>query len=220
MSRNRFAAQRAAIGDGQDAIEAASALFVGMGGLGCPAALYLCRAGIGRATVVDPDVVELSNLPRQVLFRDGDVGRRKVEAARSALAPTPCAMHACFLDSSNAANLVEGHSIVLDGTDDPAARYVLDAACREAGVPWIHGSLRGTEGQVATFLPDGPAYADVFPSPPEPEDCAMGILGPVAGVIGTRMAVEAVRVLIGKAEPALHHYDALTGTWDTVRLSR
>ncbi|MBV8593657.1 MAG: molybdopterin-synthase adenylyltransferase MoeB [Caulobacteraceae bacterium] len=193
-------------GPGQQALKRARILIVGVGGLGCPAALYLAAAGVGRLGLVDPDTVSLSNLQRQGLFATEDEGLAKVDAAAAALRRlnphVDIGAHAVEFTSANAAELVAGHDIVLDGTDDFATRFLLNAACVAAKRPLVTGALGRWTGQVAVF--EGrPCYRCLMPEiPPDIETCAaVGVIGALAGVIGSMMALEAVKLLTGAGEP-------------------
>lgn len=196
---------------GQARLCAARVLMVGAGGLGCPASLYLAAAGVGRLTLVDPDVVELSNLQRQVLYTVEDVGSPKVAAAAarlSALNPlVEIVAHPVALSPDNVDALVADHDLVVDGTDSVAIRHLVNQACRRAGKPWIFGSVYQFEGQVSVFLPDegAPCYACLYPEEPDadfaPNCAAGGVLGVLPGVVGTLQAVEALKLLAGIGEP-------------------
>lgn len=224
-------------GPGQQKLKAARVLIVGAGGLGCPAALYLAAAGAGVLALADPDKVETSNLHRQVLFGQADVGRSKVLAAGQAL--TELNPHAEIealpmrVDDSNARDLVEAYDLVLDGTDDFATRFAVNAACHAAGRPLVSGAIGRWSGQVAVFesgLTKGRPLAERKPCyrclvrdvPPDVETCeAVGVLGALAGVVGSLMAVEAVKTITGAGETLsgrLMIYDALAATSRTVTL--
>lgn len=197
-------------GPGQRRLGAARALVVGAGGLGCPALAYLAAAGVGALGVLDDDVVSLSNLQRQILFATADVGRPKVEAAAAALgrinphvAVEPIALR---LTEANAAGLVAGRDVVLDGSDSFATRYAVNAACVAAGAPLVVGAMSQWEGQVALFDParGGPCYACVFPEAPAaglaPSCAEAGVIGALPGVIGSMMALEAIKLLTRAGE--------------------
>ncbi|MGE0142051.1 MAG: molybdopterin-synthase adenylyltransferase MoeB [Planctomycetota bacterium] len=200
-------------------------LIVGAGGLGSPAALYLAAAGIGRLRVVDFDVVDRSNLQRQILHADDRVGQPKVDSAArtlSALNPSievePLRVR---LAPDNVEALLRGCDVVLDGTDNFATRYLVNDACVRLGIPNVHGAIHRFEGQVSTFWPAcptrrGPCYRCLFPAPPPPElapNCAeAGVLGVLPGVIGTLQAVETIKLILGIGEPLVGRmvwYDAL-----------
>ncbi|HEY2177764.1 MAG TPA: ThiF family adenylyltransferase, partial [Caulobacteraceae bacterium] len=191
-----------------------------------PAALYLAAAGIGALTLIDPDVVEVSNLQRQVLFDTADVGTAKVEAARrrlAALNPHVAVSGACVsLTEANAAELLAGHDLVLDGTDDFATRLAVNAACVGAGVTLVSGAIGRWTGQVGVFA-GRPCYRCLVPEiPPEAETCAaVGVVGALAGVIGSLMALEAIKLIARAGEPLVGRLlilDALSAETRTVTL--
>jgi molybdopterin/thiamine biosynthesis adenylyltransferase len=224
-------------GPGQQRLKAARVLIVGAGGLGSPAGLYLAAAGVGAIGIADPDAVALSNLQRQILYGTRDVGRHKALAAaerlgelnpRVELEPLPFA-----LTAANAAEVVAGFDLVLDGTDDFVARFAVNAACYNGGKVLISGALGRWSGQVAVFsagLTRGrpleqrrPCYRClVRDMPPDAETCTVaGVVGPLAGVIGAMMAVEAIKLIAGGGKTLsgrLMLYDALEATARTVAL--
>jgi len=212
-------------GQGQQALNAARVLIVGVGGLGAPAALYLAASGVGRIGLVDADVVALSNLQRQVLFTTADVGRPKTDAAAeqlSALNPhVEITAHPVMLTPGNAAGIIAGYDLVLDGTDDFETRFAVNAACVALGKPLVSGAIGRWSGQVGLF--EGrPCYRCLVPeTPPDAETCAVvGVVGALAGVIGAFMAMEAIKQITGAGHTLsgrLLVYDGLTGD---VRVSR
>jgi molybdopterin/thiamine biosynthesis adenylyltransferase len=213
-------------GPGQQALKRARVLIVGMGGLGAPAALYLAAAGVGGLGLVDADHVALSNLQRQVLYTSGDVGRGKVEAAAERLlALNPDIVietHGVRLTSANAADLIGAYDLVLDGTDDFATRFAVSDACVKANKPLISGALGRWTGQVGVFS-GKPCYRCLTPeAPPDVETCeAVGVIGALAGVIGSMMALETVKLITGAGEALtgrLLIYDALAAESRTVRV--
>jgi molybdopterin/thiamine biosynthesis adenylyltransferase len=213
-------------GPGQQKLKAASVLIVGAGGLGSPAALYLAAAGVGALFVADPDVVDLSNLQRQVLYAEGDVGRSKAEAAADRLAAlNPHIFVAGYqgaFDSSTADELAKGVDLVLDGTDNFSVRYEVNAACVRHRKPLISGAIGRWTGQVGVFGGQ-PCYRCLVPEiPPDAETCvAMGVVGALAGVVGSMMALEAIKLITGAGEPLLGRlmiYDALSAETRTVRV--
>ncbi|MEO8113069.1 MAG: molybdopterin-synthase adenylyltransferase MoeB [Phenylobacterium sp.] len=213
-------------GPGQQRLKAASVLIVGAGGLGAPAALYLAAAGVGTMILVDPDVVDRSNLQRQVIYTEEDVGRPKAEAAADRLAALNSHIFVAgydgALDDGNADELVEGVDLVLDGTDDFATRFAVNAACVRAGKTLVSGAIGRWTGQVGVF--EGrPCYRCLVPEiPPDAETCvAVGVVGALAGVVGSMMALEAVKLVARAGEPLagrLLIYDALAGETRTVRI--
>lgn len=189
--------------EGQARLARICILVIGAGGLGCPVSSYLVGAGIDRLLLVDPDRVEESNLHRQPLYRMGDVGRLKVEAAREALAAYNPGVEvealALRLAPDNVAELVAQADIVVDAADSFAATYVLSDACREAGKPLVSASIVGTAGYVGAFCGRGPSYRAVFPEmPTRAADCATaGVLGPAVGTIGLLQAQMALLLALG-----------------------
>lgn len=214
-------------GPGQQKLKAASVLIVGAGGLGAPAALYLAAAGVGTIVLADPDEVDRSNLQRQVIYAEDDLGRPKVEAAADRLAALNphvfvAGFHGAF-DVESADRLVEGVDLVLDGTDDFGVRFCVNAACVRHGKPLVSGAIGRWTGQVGIFGRQ-PCYRCLVPEvPPDAETCvAVGVVGALAGVIGSMMALEAIKTLIGAGEPLagrLLVYDALAAETRTVRVA-
>ncbi|AEG44957.1 HesA/MoeB/ThiF family protein [Isoptericola variabilis] len=218
----------------QARLASARVLVVGAGGLGSPVLQYLAAAGVGTLGVLDDDVVEESNLQRQVLHGAGDVGSPKTASAAAALRTlrpdVRVVEHGVRLDASNARSLMEAYDLVVDGCDTFATRYAVSDAAVALGLPVVWGSVLGWDGQVAVWwsaAPDGLAltYPDVFgPAPSEEgETCATaGVLSPACGVVGATMAVEAVKLLTGTGDVALGRllvYDARTSTWNAVELT-
>ena len=209
----RYARQRVLRGfgvAGQQRLAGAHVLIVGVGGLGAPASMYLAAAGVGAMTLVDTDTVDASNLHRQLLFGTGDIGRAKLDAARDRLLDINPLVHLASrdtrLDAGNALELVAGHDIVIDATDNFPARYAINDACLTLGIPFIYGSVARFHGQVTVFAaPDGPCYRCLFPEPPAPGSvlsCAEeGVLGVVPGIIGLHQATEAIKLLTGIGSP-------------------
>jgi molybdopterin-synthase adenylyltransferase len=213
-------------GPGQQKLRSARVLVVGAGGLGSPAALYLAAAGVGVVGLCDPDTVALSNLQRQVLFDTADVGRLKVDAARDRLAAlnplVQVEAHALAVTAENAADVVSGYDLVLDGTDDFATRFAVNAACVAAGKPLISGAIGRWTGQIGIFA-GRPCYACLVPeTPPDAETCvAVGVVGALGGVVGSIMAMEAIKRIAGAGEDLegrLLIYDGLAAEARTVRL--
>lgn len=196
-------------GAGQQKLRAARVLVIGAGGLGSPVIAYLAAAGVGTIGIVDDDDVALSNLQRQVIHRSGDVGRAKVESAADFVTAlnshVAVERHRVRLDGANAAGLLAGYDLVVDGSDSFATRAASAAAARAAGKPMVFGAVSMFDGQVTVFLADGPQFADLFPNPPDDADLpsceAVGVLGAVTGVIGTLMAMEAIKLITGVGEP-------------------
>ncbi len=196
-------------GAGQQRMQAARVLVVGAGGLGSPVIAYLAAAGIGTIGVVDNDTVGLSNLQRQIVHRTEDAGVGKAESAGrfiGAINPfVKVVPHAVRLNAANAAGLLSDYDIVIDGTDNFDTRRVVAAAAEAARLPLISGAVSMWDGQVTVFAPGGRRFADLYPITPDAEDLpsceAVGVLGPLTGVIGTLMAMEAIKIITGSGEP-------------------
>lgn len=214
-------------GPGQQRLKAARVAIVGMGGVGGPAALYLAAAGVGTLRLIDDDAVGLSNLQRQIAFATPDLGRAKVEAGAEALTALNPHVHvetvAERLTAETAARLIEGCGLVIDGTDDFAARFAVNAACVAAGIPLVSGALGRWSGQVGVFA-GRPCYRClVAETPPDAETCArVGVVGALAGVVGSMAALEAIKLITGAGEPLtgrLMLYDGLAGGARTVAVA-
>ena len=217
---------------GQRALRRARVLLVGTGGLGAPAALYLAAAGVGTIGLVDFDVVDLSNLQRQVLFTTPDVGAPKVAVARERLERlnpgTTVVPHELRLDASNALDVIGGYDVVLDATDNFPTRYLVNDGCVLLSKPYVYGSIYRFEGQVSVFdARRGPCYRCLFPEPPPPDlvpSCAEGgVLGVLPGVIGTLQATEAIKLVLGLGEPLVGRllmYDAAAMEFRELHLAK
>ncbi len=197
---------------GQQRVRAARVLLVGAGGLGSPAALYLAAAGTGTLGVVDDDVVDVSNLQRQVVHTTAAVGAPKADSAAAAVrALNPdveVVIHRERLTAANALGLLEGWDVVVDGSDNFSTRYLVNDACVMLGLPLVHGAVLGLNGQVGVFdAARGPCYRCLHPAPPPPgsvPSCAQaGVLGVLPGVIGSMQAAEALKLVIGGARPLI-----------------
>jgi adenylyltransferase/sulfurtransferase len=218
--------------DGQARIGRARVLVVGLGGLGCPAALYLANAGVGHLLLNDFDKVDVTNLPRQILFTPADIGREKAAIAAERLGASNPAVQATAiggrLDEQTCARAIADCDAVLDCTDNFPSRWAINRACFAAGRPLVSGAAIRFEGQVAVFRHDrsgGPCYRCLYGEDDENlEDCAgQGILGPVAGVVGCMMAIEALKILAGLDSGLagrLWLYDGLAGASRTVTIPR
>jgi molybdopterin/thiamine biosynthesis adenylyltransferase/rhodanese-related sulfurtransferase len=199
--------------EGQTRLKNARVLCIGAGGLGAPATLYLAAAGIGKIGIVDADVVELSNLQRQILYSEADLGRLKVEAARERLQGMNPDIEICLhperFKAENAMRIVAQYDVVIDGTDNFPTRYLSNDVCFWQKKPNIYGSILRFEGQVAVFAPHlgGPCYRCMSPTPPTPglvPTCAEGgVLGALPGIIGTFQALECIKLITGLGQPLL-----------------
>ena len=217
---------------GQAKLLGSRVLLVGAGGLGSPAALYLAAAGVGTVGIVDYDVVDLSNLQRQVIHTTDRVGEKKVESARrtiGALNPDVTVIaHDEMLVAGNVAALIAGYDAILDGTDTFETRYVLNDAAVAAGIPVVHASVFRFEGQLTTFIPyEGPCYRCLYPTPPPPElapGCSVaGVLGVVPGIMGLLQANEILKLLLGMGNTLagrLILFDALETEFTELTLRR
>jgi molybdopterin/thiamine biosynthesis adenylyltransferase/rhodanese-related sulfurtransferase len=219
---------------GQERLARARVALIGTGGLGSPAAMYLAAAGLGWLTLVDDDIVDRSNLQRQILHTDARVGRKKVESARSTLnALNPhvtIATRDARLSAANAESLVGEHDLVIDGADNFPTRYLLSAACQRLRIPLVYGAVHRFTGQVSVFDPrrdDSPCYRCLFPEPPSAADapnCAeAGVLGVLPGIIGLLQASEAIKLILGIGTPLVGRllcFDALAATFRELRLPR
>jgi sulfur-carrier protein adenylyltransferase/sulfurtransferase len=218
--------------EGQRRLKAARVLLVGTGGLGSPLGLYLAAAGVGTLGLVDFDRVDESNLQRQVLYGQSDVGRPKVEAAAERLADVNphvrTVLHPVRLDSSNAREVIAGYDLVVDGSDNFPTRYLVNDACVLAGKANVYGSIFRFEGQVSVFWgARGPCYRCLFPEPPPPglvPSCAEGgVFGVLPGIIGALQANEAIKLILGVGEPLLGRlllFDALRLEFRELRLRK
>jgi adenylyltransferase/sulfurtransferase len=217
---------------GQRRLKESSILLIGTGGLGSPAGMYLAAAGIGRIGLVDYDVVDFTNLQRQILHGTSSLGQRKVESGRRRLFDINPAIQVDAYDepftSESAFRIAEGYDLILDGTDNFPTRYLVNDLCVLTHRPNVYGSIFRFEGQVSVFWADkGPCYRCLFPEPPPPglvPSCAEGgVFGVLPGTIGTLQATEALKLLLGIGEPligTLLLFDALAMTFDRVRLRK
>jgi molybdopterin/thiamine biosynthesis adenylyltransferase/rhodanese-related sulfurtransferase len=218
--------------EGQFKLLDSKVLLIGAGGLGSPAAFYLAAAGVGTLGIIDADVVDDSNLQRQILHNTERIGQYKAESARQTLtALNPDVKVEVYLerlDETNVQRLVDEYDVIIDGTDNFPTRYLLNDAAIIANKPVVHGSVFRFEGQVTVFKPyDGPCYRCLFPEPPPPAlapSCSeAGVLGVLPGIIGLLQAVETIKLLLGLGEPLVGRlltYDALSGEFNELRLFR
>lgn len=222
--------------DGQKRLKNARVLVIGAGGLGAPTLLYLAAAGVGTIGIVDFDIVDESNLQRQVIHGVADVGRPKAQSARESIAAinplVSVRLHEFRLDSSNAVDLFGQYDLILDGTDNFATRYLVNDAAVLAGKPYVWGSIYRFEGQVSVFWEDAPGgrglnYRDLYPEPPPPgtvPSCAEGgVLGIVCASVASVMGTEAIKLITGIGESLLGRlmiYDALEMSYRTVKIRK
>ncbi len=218
--------------EGQERLKAARVLVIGAGGLGSPAGLYLAAGGVGRLGLVDFDAVDETNLQRQVLYGQSDVGRPKLEAARDRLTDVnpliDLVLHEERLTSANAFDILGDYDVIVDGSDNFPTRYLVNDACVLADKPYVYGSIYRFEGQVSVFPgAGGPCYRCLFPEPPPPglvPSCAEGgVLGVLPGVIGSLQASEAIKLVLGIGEALVGRllvYDALSSDFRQLRLEK
>lgn len=217
---------------GQQRLAAARVAVVGAGGLGSPVLAYLAAAGVGALTVIDPDVVELTNLHRQVLHDEASVGSPKVGSAAAAVTAlnreVAVTGHAVAIDDANAGELLAGHDVVVDATDSFAARYAANDACVALGIPVVWAAIDRFAGQISVLWAGrGPCYRCLFPAPPPPGSVATcaeaGVLGALPGVVGSVQAIETLKLLLATGQPLLGRmqcYDALAATWSQLPVGR
>jgi sulfur-carrier protein adenylyltransferase/sulfurtransferase len=217
---------------GQKRLKNAKVLVVGAGGLGSPALLYLAAAGVGTLGIVEFDVVDSSNLQRQIIHGQSDVGRSKAESARDSIKETnpfvQVNLHELRLDSSNVLDVFRDYDLILDGTDNFATRYLVNDAAVLLGKPYVWGSIFRFEGQVSVFWDEyGPNYRDLYPEPPPPgmvPSCAEGgVLGVLCASIGSVMVTEAIKLITGIGEPLIGRlmvYDALEMSYRTINVRK
>lgn len=218
--------------DGQRRLKASAVLLIGAGGLGSPLALYLAAAGVGRIGLVDYDVVDISNLQRQIIHGQSSLGMPKIESAtRRILDINPGVQvdkYEVPLTSDNALDIFAPYDVIIDGTDNFPTRYLVNDACVKLGKPNVYGSILRFEGQLSVFwATEGPCYRCMFPEPPPPglvPSCAEGgVLGVLPGTIGTLQATEAIKLITGIGEPAIGRmilYDALEMSFTQIKLRR
>ncbi|HLH64117.1 MAG TPA: molybdopterin-synthase adenylyltransferase MoeB [Solirubrobacteraceae bacterium] len=218
--------------EGQQRLLDAKVLLLGAGGLGSPAALYLAAAGVGTLGIVDDDVVDLSNLQRQVIHSSLRIGQPKVDSAQetiTALNPdVKVEKHPVRLGAANIMEILPGYDVIVDGLDNFPTRYLLNDASVRLGIPVVSAAILGFEGQLSVFKPyEGPCYRCLFPTPPPAElapSCgANGVLGVLPGTMGLLQATEVIKLILGVGEPAIGRlllYDALAATLSEVRIRR
>ncbi len=216
---------------GQRKLMDASALVVGAGGLGSPLAMYLAAAGVGKLGIVDFDIVEITNLQRQLLHNSASIGRPKVDSAADTInginPDVEVVKIPVHLNSSNVMDIIRGYDFVIDGTDNFPTRYMINDAAILSGKPVIHGSIFMFEGQATTFLPGQGCYRCLYPAPPPPgmvPSCSeAGVLGVLPGIIGSTMAIETIKLVLGIGKPLVNRllmFDALDMDFRTVKIRR
>ena len=217
---------------GQQRLLDSRVAIIGAGGLGSPVALYLAAAGVGHLTIIDHDVVDLSNLQRQILHGVDRIGRPKVASARQTISginpDVEVVTHQTQLQASNALDLLRDCDLIVDGADNFPTRYLVNDASLHLRIPVVHGSIFRFEGQAAVFAPyEGPCYRCLFAQPPPPElspNCAeAGVFGVLPGIIGSIQAMEAIKLLLGLGDPLVGRlllYDALEQDFSTVKVNR
>jgi len=230
---SRYRRQLSLAGFGKDAqakLRDSHVAVIGAGGLGSPALLYLAGAGVGKITIFDSDTVDVSNLHRQVIHTTDKIGVNKAESARQqmvALNPEiTVEVVSQRLDENNILEHLRGSDVVLDGTDNFATRYNASWACATLGIPHVWASILGFDAQLTVFYADnGPIYEDLFPIPPAPgsvPSCSQaGVLGPTVGIVGSAMALEAMKLVTGVGTPLIGkigYFSALEGTWEYIPL--
>jgi len=216
-------------GEGQEKILNAKVLIIGTGGLGAPAALYLAAAGVGTLGIIDGDVVDLSNLQRQVIHHTPDINKAKVLSAKEKIAQINPdvkvnAMHDLFR-ADNALDIIKDYDFIIDGTDNFPAKFLINDACVLGEKPFSHGGILRFDGQTMTYVPGSASYRCVFASPPPPNavpTCSQaGVFGAIAGMLGTIQAAEALKFIIGKGDLLTNRlliFDALKMTFRTVKV--
>jgi sulfur-carrier protein adenylyltransferase/sulfurtransferase len=217
---------------GQQKLLGSKVLLLGAGGLGSPAALYLAAAGVGTIGIIDMDVVDASNLQRQILHNMDRIGERKVDSAKKTLTAVNPDVNVVTYDTrlgaDNILDIIDGYDVIVDGTDNFPTRYLVNDASLLKRIPVVHGSIFRFEGQATVFAPyDGPCYRCMIPEPPPAElapSCAeAGVLGVLPGIIGSIQAMEAIKLLLGLGDPLIGRllaYDALEETFRSYKVHR
>ena len=218
--------------EGQRLINKSRILVIGAGGLGSPVLLYLAAAGVGEIGIIDDDIVDLSNLQRQIIHAESNIGTSKVESAKAQILSINSTIKVTTwntrLSPDNAQEILTGWDIVIDGTDNIPTRYLVDDICKLNQIPWIYGSIYRFEGQASVFnFEGGPCYRDLFPEPPPsnaiPSCAEGGVFGVLPGVIGSIQATEAIKIIINKGQSLsgkLLIYDAESMTFKSLKYSR
>lgn len=195
---------------GQEKLKSAKVLVIGAGGLGCPILLYLAAAGVGYIGIVDGDTVSCSNLQRQILFTEEEIGKSKAEIAGEKLRKLNSSVNIrifpTFLDEALAEELFKEYDLVVGATDNFPSRYIIDRYTQKAGIPFVHGSILEFEGQVCVFNYRGSlSYSDLFPDPTESSELPLGVMGVLPGIIGSIMGAEVLKIITGIGEVLSNH---------------
>ena len=218
--------------EGQERLKASKVLCIGAGGLGSPVIMYLAAAGVGTIGIVEFDVVDETNLQRQIIHGQSDVGKSKAQSAKETIAEinpnVNVVLHETRLDSTNALDIIKDYDLIVDGTDNFPTRYLVNDACVLLHKPYVWGSIFRFEGQVSVFWADqGPCYRCLYPEPPPPgmvPSCAEGgVLGVLPGIIGSIQAMEAIKLLLDLGDPLvgrLMAYDALEESFRNFKVRR
>lgn len=216
--------------EGQQKLLNSNVLIIGAGGLGSSAAMYLAAAGVGNIGIVDADEVDLSNLQRQVIHTTNDLGKEKVKSAKETMVAinpdVKVTTYHMFADASNICELIREYDFIVDATDNFSSKFLINDACVLEKKPFSHAGIRQFQGQLMTYVPDeGPCYRCVFKNPPPKDEVLsakqVGIIGAMAGTIGTLQAMEAIKYLIGKGDLLVGYlltYDALTMDFRKIKL--
>jgi len=217
--------------EGQEKILEGKVLIVGAGGLGSPTALYLAAAGVGTIGIIDGDVVDMTNLQRQVIHFTADIGKAKVLSAKEKIAQLnpdiKVNAYSELLTTENITDIINEYDFIIDGTDNFPTKFMINDACVLAGKPYSHGGILRFEGQTLTYTPGNTCYRCIFNAPPPPNlvpTCSQaGVLGSIAGILGTIQATEALKFLVGKGELLINRmliFDALNMNFRTVKFSK
>jgi len=209
---------------GQQKLSEACITIVGMGALGTAAADRLCRAGIGRLRLIDDDIVELSNLQRQALYTEADIGKLKAETSRARLHEINSEIHIETICErlANDNSFLQGASLVLDCTDNPEARFLINSQCHALGVPWVHGAVAGASGVVFAIVPGGACFRCLYPDTTIHGETAatIGVLNPLTAIVGALQANEAMKLLLGRPAPGLLMLDIWNDVFEYIEVKR
>ena len=218
--------------EGQQKIDESKVLVIGAGGLASPVLLYLAAAGVGEIGIIDDDIVDLSNLQRQIVHSEAEIGKLKVESAKQRIASINSSVKITTwnvrLTPDNAQDICSNWDLIIDGTDNIPTRYLVDDICMIIGIPWVYGSIYRFEGQVSVFnYQDGPSYRDLFPEPPPanliPSCADGGVFGVLPGIIGSLQATEAIKIILNRGQiltGKLLVYDAEAMSFRTLKYGK